>query len=128
MLLSIFWGLITVRSTIIIEEDTIIQWFDGPEWDDVAADEFNTARDQIESEMRSSAPWADRTGAARWGLTAYVDQSDGVVTMTLAHTVSYGFWLEVIQNGRFAILGPTMEAHGRRITYNAWRRIRRARG
>jgi hypothetical protein len=115
-----------VRSQVIIE-DGIIAWYDGPEWDDVAYGEFVKAESQLETEMRNDAPWADRTGRARAGLTARTTQNDGVVTMTLSHGVSYGFWLEVIQNGKFAILGPTIERHGRRITYNAWRRIRYAR-
>lgn len=112
---------------VVIEQDGIIEWYDGPEWDDVAYEEFKTAEQQIEAEMRNEAPWADRTGAARAGLTATTTQADGVVSLVLSHGVSYGFWLEVIQNGRFAILGPTIERHGRRITYNAWRRIRYAR-
>lgn len=115
-------------SRIIIEEDTIIQWYDGPEWDDVAVEEFNKAKSQMEATMREEALWADRTGAARAGLTATVEEADGVVSMILEHGVEYGFWLEVIQNGRFAILGPTMERHGRQLTYNAWRRIKYARG
>ena len=112
----------------IIVEDTIIEWYDGPEWDDVAYDEFVKAERQLESQMREDAKWSDRTGAAREGLTARATNEDGVVSMTLEHGVGYGKWLEVIQNGRFAILGPTMETHGRRLTYNAWRRIRYARG
>ena len=111
----------------IIVEDNIIKWYDGPEWDDVAMQEFETAESQLEETMRANAEWVDRTGAARAGLTARATQEPGIVTMTLEHTVSYGYWLEVIQNGRFAILGPTMETHGRRLTYNAWRRIKNAR-
>jgi hypothetical protein len=119
--------MITVPLKGIIIEDGIIEWYNGPEWDDVAAEEFKTAEVQLEMEMKANAPWADRTGQARSKLSANTTQADGVVTLTLSHGVSYGFWLEVIQNGRFAILGPTIERHGRRITYNAWRRIRYAR-
>lgn len=114
-----------VRSIII--EDNVIAWYNGPEWDDVAMQEFVKSEIQLEQQMRTDAPWTDRTGAARAGLTAQASQEDGVVTMTLFHTVPHGYWLEVIQNGRFAILGPTLEAHGRRLTYNAWRRIKYAR-
>lgn len=114
-----------MRSIII--EDNVIAWYDGPEWDDVAYDEFSKAESQLEDTMRANAVWADRTGAARAGLTARASQEDGVVTMTLEHGVDHGFWLEVIQNGRFAILGPTLDTHGRRLTYNAWRRIKYAR-
>ena len=116
------------RTQIIIEEDTITAWFDGPEWDDVAMEEFEEAESQFEDRMKSDAPWADRTGFARESLSAKATQDGGVVTMTLEHGASYGFWLEVIQNGRFAIIGPTVETHGRRLVYNAWRRIKYARG
>jgi len=108
-------------------EDGIIAWYNGPEWDDVAMAEFETAEAQLEAQMRADAIWEDRTGAARAGLTARATHESGIVTMTLSHSVPYGFWLEVIQNGRFAIIGPTVEQHGRRLTYNAWRRIRYAR-
>ena len=114
------------RSTIDWENGQI-EWFNGPEWDEVAEEEFAKAEDQLESEMKASAKWSDRTGDARAGLYAETQSNDGVVTLELGHGVDYGFWLEVIQNGRFAIIGPTLERHGRRITYNAIRRIRTAR-
>lgn len=107
--------------------DGIIEWFNGPEWDDLAFQEFLKAEDELEFEMKRNAPWVDRTGDARRGLTARASNDDGIITMTLSHTVDYGFWLEVIQNGRFAIIGPTLETEARRITYNAIRRIRYAR-
>ena len=108
-------------------EDGIIEWYNGPDWDEVAAEEFKRAEDQIESYMKSEAPWADRTGAAREGLYARSGNAGGIITMEIGHGVDYGFWLEVIQNGRFAIIGPTMEAHAQRLFYNAIRRIRYAR-
>ena len=108
-------------------EDGMIQWYDGPEWDEVAAQEFDTAATQLEQYAKANAIWEDRTGAARAGLTAWAQNDGGIVSVTLSHTVEYGFWLEVIQNGRFAIIGPTIEAEARRITYNAIRRIRYAR-
>lgn len=108
-------------------DDGIIAWYNGPEWDDVAMAEFETAESQLEAQMKSDAIWEDRSGDARRGLSARASQNDGIVKMTLSHSVSYGYWLEVIQNGRFAIIGPTIEQHGRRLTYNAWRRIKYAR-
>jgi hypothetical protein len=107
--------------------DGIITWLDGPEWDDEAEAEFEKAAGELEQIMRTGAPWADRTGQARAGLNASVENKDGVVSIILAHGVEWGKWLELIQNGRFAIVGPTLEAHARRVTYNAIRRIRYAR-
>ncbi|AVR56915.1 hypothetical protein PBI_TRISCUIT_42 [Microbacterium phage Triscuit] len=107
--------------------DGIIDWFNGPEWDAEAEAEFKVAARQLEEIMKSDAPWADRSGAARAGLNASVENQAGVVSIILAHGVEWGKWLELIQNGRFAIVGPTLERHARRITYNAIRRIRYAR-
>lgn len=108
-------------------QDGIITWYNGPEWDQVAYEEFQKAAGQLEAIMRQRAPWADRTGAARAGLSAEAFHNDGEAGVTLSHGVDYGYWLEVIQNGRFAIIGPTLEQEARRVTYNAIRRIRYAR-
>ena len=116
------------RSGMIINiEDGIIEWFDGPEWDDVAAEEFEIAAREVETYAKANAVWSDRTGQARAGLRAWADHYGNVVSVTLSHGVDYGYWLEVIQNGRFAIIRPTIEAESRRITYNAIRRISYAR-
>ena len=69
-----------------------------------------TAQDMLEY-ARANAPWEDRTGNARNKLTTEVSgDSYGQISITLEHGVDYGYWLEVIQNGRFAILQPTIEA------------------
>lgn len=116
-----------VAKSRISWEDGIIEWFRGPEWDEVAEDEFDKGAEQLQAQARADAIWEDRTGDARAGLRAYAQNEDGVVRVYLEHTVDYGYWLEVIQNGRFAIIRPTLEEHARRITYNAIRRIRYAR-
>lgn len=117
------------RSTIgfVVKHDGVIKWFDGPEWDEVAEQEFEKACSELETIARRRAPWADRTGDARNGLTAQASNKKGEVAIHLFHTVEYGKWLELIQNGRFAVIMPTLESEGRRITYNAIRRIRYAR-
>lgn len=113
--------------SLIIVEDGIIQWYNSLEWDQLAYDEFRKAEAELEAIMKQNAPWVDRTGAARSGLKAEASEDGGIITMALSHSVDYGYWLEVIQNGRFAIVGPTLEQEARRITYNAIRRIRYAR-
>ena len=60
---------------------------------------------------KANAPWTDRTGDARAGLDVAVDNDGTSITMQLYHTVDYGLWLEVIQNGRFAILMPTLQGY-----------------
>ena len=72
-------------------------------------------------EMKQKAPWTDRTSAARNGLNASTDHSGTSAigfakhTVTMAHGVDYGIWLEVIQNGKYQIIMPTVLAVGREI-------------
>ena len=77
-----------------------------------AADALDELEAEIEGYARDNAPWTDRTGAARAGLTAQGSHSGVELELTLAHTVDYGLWLEVIQSGRFAIIMPTLEHYG----------------
>lgn len=58
---------------------------------------------------RANAPWEDRTGNARRGLNVGVESDGGMVYMQLFHTVDYGLWLEVIQNGAFGIIMSTLQ-------------------
>lgn len=62
-----------------------------------------------------NAPWTDRTGMAREGLSAEVSVEGTDVVIELFHTVEYGIWLETIQEGEFAIILPTLEALGPQI-------------
>lgn len=116
----------TNTSRMIID-DGILAWFDGPEWDEVAVEAFEAAKDEIEGAAKADAPWEDRSGDARNGLSTSVENQDGVVVMTLFHTVEYGLWLEVIQNGRFATIMPTLERYGSKIMRNAEAKIAKAR-
>jgi hypothetical protein len=62
-----------------------------------------------EQRAQQNAPWEDRTGDARNGLTGSAETTGVETTITLAHTVDYGLWLEVRWNGRYAIIMPTLE-------------------
>lgn len=66
----------------------------------------------IQEHMQTNAPWSDRTGEARQGLTAEAGQEGTNFVITLYHTVSYGIWLEVRWSGRYAIILPTLELMG----------------
>lgn len=108
--------------------DGIIDWHNGPYWDDVAYRAFLEAEVQLEDKAKDNAIWEDRTGAAREGLTAQTLKTpDGVVSMSLFHTVEYGIWLELIQDGRFSVIMKTLQEEAPRIIENALRRIRYAR-
>lgn len=60
---------------------------------------------EVISWMQNNAPWKDRTGAARRGLSAEALDLGYTVTLSVFHTVDYGFWLEISHEGRYAILG-----------------------
>lgn len=76
---------------------------------------FENMAAQAEARMRTGAPWTDRTGAARGSLSATPEQSGRLFTLILAHGVSYGIWLEVSNDGRYAIVRPTQEWVARQI-------------
>lgn len=79
------------------------------------ADAMSDGQRQLEDYARNNAPWQDDTGNARAGLSARVFNDGGEIVIELSHGVDYGYWLELIQEGRFAILLPTIEALGPRI-------------
>lgn len=83
------------------------------------AQAMEQGREEVELYAKQNAPWSDRTGEARNGLTASVSTNGGEVILELAHTAEHGWWLELIQDGRFAIIMPTLELLGPRILRDA---------
>lgn len=81
--------------------------------------DFGAARG--EDQMKLKAPWTDRTGAARAGLHKNVDHSGTSAigfkrhTITFAHGVDYGIWLEVANSGKYQIIMPTVLAVGKEV-------------
>ena len=65
-----------------------------------------------EAAMKKNAKWNDQTGNARQSLHASVESSPGKHTLTLAHGMPYGIWLEVRWSGRLAIIRPTLQTLG----------------
>jgi len=86
----------------------------------VAAAQFSAP--QIESYMKSNAPWNDQTGAARSGLTAQVHGGQNTIAIVLSHSVPYGVYLETRWGGRYAILRPAL-AYGTPLFAEALRRL-----
>lgn len=93
----------------MIVQNGQLPWFDGPEWDDIAEESFRQSAEDVKQAAKDNAIWEDRTGDARNGLDAGVENVNGSVLLTLFHTVEYGLWLETIQNGHFAVILPTLE-------------------
>lgn len=66
-----------------------------------------------ENYMKVNAPWKDRTTNARNGLAArYVGSEKSVHEMVLFHQVDYGIWLEIRNDGEYAIILPTVQHFG----------------
>ncbi len=75
---------------------------------------------EIEAYMKANAVWIDRTGNARQRL--YTEVSDvalDMIDIILSHGVEYGIYLELANQGRFAIIGPTLDIFAPRI----WRDV-----
>lgn len=70
---------------------------------------------RLQDQMKARAPWTDRTGAARRSLAgrATVTASAGIIT--LSHGADYGIYLERSNQGRYAIVGPTLQTEGPRV-------------
>lgn len=71
----------------------------------VAAEAFAP---RAERHMKERAPWTDRTGAARNGLTARAEPRPHGAAVVLAHGVDYGIWLEIAHSGHYAIVIPSV--------------------
>lgn len=70
----------------------------------------------IESWMKSNAPWTDRTGNARQTLHVEVRQVvNDMVEIVLSHGVSYGVFLELKNAGRYAIVNPALDEFAPKI-------------
>ncbi len=70
-----------------------------------------TIASQAQNDMRTNAPWTDRTGNARSGLFSMAEQAaNDVITIYFSHghTVEYGKFLELSRGGTYAIIMPTM--------------------
>lgn len=67
---------------------------------------------KMQDEMRTNAPWTDRTANARTGLfTVTQKASKDLVVLYLSHghTIEYGKWLELANQGKYAIIMPTLQ-------------------
>lgn len=67
---------------------------------------------QAQNDMRTNAPWVDRTGNARSALFSYAEMaSKDVVSIFLSHgsAIYYGRYLELNYAGKYAIIVPTLQ-------------------
>ena len=66
----------------------------------------------FEGYMKQERPWTDRTAQARQRLTSYVSEVPKGYRINFVHGVTYGIFLELAHEKRFAILEPTLRLKG----------------
>lgn len=76
---------------------------------------------ELESFAKADAPWTDRTGHARGGITGASQRTGHTVTITLSGSVRYMVYLELAHGRRWATLWPTLQKHAQRIV-DVWAR------
>ncbi len=62
--------------------------------------------------LKANAPWADRTGNLRQSLWADVEQRLGEIEISFDYGLYYGVFLEMKQQGRYAIIAPALDHFG----------------
>ena len=62
--------------------------------------------------MKRTAPWTDRTSAARNGLFTAPSSSRNHWEILFSHVVPYGIWLEVKNSGKYAVIMPSVKKIG----------------
>lgn len=72
----------------------------------------NYVAPQIESFMKETAPWTDRTGNARSGLRTKVQVSGDKVAIICYHSVPYGPYLELRWGGKYGVILHALAAGG----------------
>ncbi|AEL97936.1 hypothetical protein CL65_gp028 [Mycobacterium phage Patience] len=65
-----------------------------------------------QADLRNGARWTDRTGAARSGLMAIPVSLSNAEEIFMAYSVTYGIWLEVAHDRKYAIITPMMRIAG----------------
>lgn len=70
---------------------------------------------QARAEAQERAPWTDRTGNARQSIDIADLSNQQEIRFLLIIGVEYGIWLELANQGKYRIIGPTVDATGQRI-------------
>lgn len=75
----------------------------------------DSASKEMEAYAKSNRPWQDRTGEARKRLKGNKKNIGTVVRCQIEHGVDYGIFLEMKNEGKYAILKPTVQAVGPKV-------------
>lgn len=65
---------------------------------------------KMQNYAKVNRPWTDRTGRARLSLVGFVETFKDKTRIYISHGVSYGIYLELAHEKRFAILQKTVNA------------------
>lgn len=68
-----------------------------------------TAAKKLGGHAKKTAPWTDRTGAARNRLEGTTQPMPTAIRILLAHGVDYGLWLELAMEKKYAVIQPTID-------------------
>lgn len=63
---------------------------------------------KLEAKAKADAPWTDRTGLARQTITGVSDWVGEGLRVGIAGNMHYSTYLEFKNDGRFAVLWPTL--------------------
>lgn len=70
---------------------------------------------RIEAWLKQNAPWIDQTGNARQGLYAQAVQEGNMLAIIMDYSVFYGWFLEMSNSGRYAIITPAVDVFAQQI-------------
>ena len=76
----------------------------------------------LEAQAKTDASWTDRTSNARNGLFGVTEIRGNEVIIRLGHTMEYGVFLELANEGKYAILKPTINSAAPRI-FDSYRKL-----
>lgn len=65
----------------------------------------------MEDHSQTTAPWIDRTGAARLSIYAYADISPDSIVIYHGIQVYYGVYLELSNGGKYRVITPTVNMY-----------------
>lgn len=83
--------------------------------DDAIMAYAQTGAQKFEAYAKENRRWKDRTGRARKTLTGYVTKTQNSVKVNIAHGVSYGIYLEMAHEKKYAILEETVKQNSEEI-------------
>lgn len=85
----------------------------GPKVDGYIHAVVDYSGQQALSYAKQTAPWTDRTGNARNGLSVDIEWKPMIFhQIILFHRMSYGIWLELRWAGKYAVIAPTIRRYG----------------